>query len=97
MIKLILIALDGSEYSFKALDFACELAEKHGAKLLMLHAYGSTSNLRGAEGFDRLVAKRKQAGEAVIEEAKRRVAGASLRLRKICSKDRAPMPLLGWP
>lgn len=77
MIRLILVALDGSEHSFRALDFACELAEKHGAKLLMLHAYRSTSDLRGAEGFNRLVAKRKQAGEAVIEEARRRVSGAS--------------------
>lgn len=82
MIKLILAALDGSKYSFKALDYACELAEKHGAKLLMLHAYRSTSDLRGTEGFNRLVAKRKQAGEAVMEEARCRVAGASFEIEE---------------
>ena len=82
MIKIIIVALDGSEYSLKALDYGCELAEKHRAKLLMLHAYRSTSDLRGTEGFNQLVAKRKQTGEAVIEEARRRVAEASFEIEE---------------
>ena len=76
MFNLILAALDGSEHSFKALDHARELAEKHGSKLIMLHAYRYTSDLRGTEGFKQLVAKRKRAGEAILEEARSRIAKA---------------------
>jgi nucleotide-binding universal stress UspA family protein len=36
MFKTILVANDGSAGGFKALDFACELAKHHGAKVLMI-------------------------------------------------------------
>ena len=35
--KRILVALDGSEHSDKALDLASDLAAKHGAELVLLH------------------------------------------------------------
>ena len=73
MFNLIIAALDGSEHSLKALDYARELAEKHGGKLLLLHAYHQTSDLRGAEGFNRAVAKRKRAGEKVLQEGHSRL------------------------
>lgn len=82
MIKLIIAALDGSEHSLKALDYACEIADKHGSKLILLHAYRSTSDLRGAEGFDQLVAKRKQTGETIIKDARRRLEQVSLEVEK---------------
>lgn len=37
MLDKILIALDGSEYSKKALEFACELAEKFDGTLHIVH------------------------------------------------------------
>ena len=46
MIKLIILALNGSEHSLKTLNYACEMAEKYGAKLILLHAYHPTSDLR---------------------------------------------------
>jgi nucleotide-binding universal stress UspA family protein len=82
MIKLIIMALDGSEHSLKAFDYACEMAEKYGAKLILLHAYHPTSDLRGAEGFDQLVAKRKQAGELIIKNARRRLKQDSLKVEE---------------
>jgi nucleotide-binding universal stress UspA family protein len=69
MIQLIIVALDGSEHSFKALDYARELAEKFSAKLILLHAYHPTSDIRGGEGFDKMVAKRKRSGEKIIKKA----------------------------
>jgi len=80
MIGLIVVALDGSAHSFKALDWARELGEKHGAKLLLLHAYHQTSDLRGSEGFDQMVARRKQAGERIIAEAHDRLGEISFEL-----------------
>lgn len=37
MLQKILVAVDGSEYSKKALDFACELAAKFNASLHIVH------------------------------------------------------------
>lgn len=37
MIKKILVPVDGSKHAFKTLDFACDLAEKYGASLFILH------------------------------------------------------------
>ena len=77
MFKLIIAALDGSEHSLKALDYACELAEKHAAKIILLHAYHPTSDLRGAVEFKQLVAKRKRDGEKIIKNARRRLGESS--------------------
>lgn len=73
MFNLIIVALDGSALSLKALDYARELAEKHRSGLILLHAYQATSDLRGSEGFDHLVAKRIQAGEEIIQDARLRL------------------------
>ncbi len=38
MIRKILVPIDGSDHAFKALDLASELAIKHDATMLLLHA-----------------------------------------------------------
>ena len=38
MIRKILVPIDGSDHAFKALDFASEIAIKHDATILLLHA-----------------------------------------------------------
>ena len=37
LLKKILVPIDGSEYSDKAVDFAVELAKKYGAKIILHH------------------------------------------------------------
>ena len=37
MFKTILVAVDGSDHSWKALDLATEMAKNHGARLHILH------------------------------------------------------------
>lgn len=37
MLEKILVAVDGSEYSKKALEFACQMADKFGSELHILH------------------------------------------------------------
>lgn len=49
MFKCIVLALDGSEHSLSALKYARKLAESFRAKLIMVHAYPRTSDLRDYE------------------------------------------------
>ena len=37
MIRKILAAIDGSEHAWKALDLAADMAQQHGAQLIVLH------------------------------------------------------------
>jgi nucleotide-binding universal stress UspA family protein len=82
MFELIVVALDGSEHSLKALDYARELAEKHDSKLILLHAFHSTSDLRGSEGFNQMVGRRKQKGEVIIKDACRRLGQISFEVEE---------------
>lgn len=82
MFKLIVVALDGSAHSSKALDYARELAEKHDSKLILLHAFHSTSDLRGSEGFNQMVGKRKQKGEEIIKDACKRLGQVSFEVEE---------------
>ena len=53
MFKTILVATDGSEHADKALDIACDMAQKWGSRLIILSVYrhhsmpGSTHSLVG--------------------------------------------------
>ena len=78
MFDLIIAALDGSEHSLKALDYARQLAGKNDSKLILLHAFHPTSDLRGSEGFNQMVARRKQKGEKIILDACKRLGQTSL-------------------
>jgi nucleotide-binding universal stress UspA family protein len=82
MFKLIVVALDGSAHSLKAVDYARELAEKHDSKLILLHAFHSTSDLRGSEGFNQMVGKRKQKGEKIIKDACKRLGQVSFEVEE---------------
>ena len=82
MFKLIVVALDGSAHSLKAVDYARELAEKHDSKLILLHAFHSTSDLRGSEGFNQMVGKRKQMGEEIIKDACKRLGQVSFEVEE---------------
>jgi nucleotide-binding universal stress UspA family protein len=51
MFKTILVATDGSEHATKALDIACDLAQKYGARLLVLSAYRHHSSLESTHSL----------------------------------------------
>ena len=80
--NLIIVALDGSAYSLKALDYARELAGKHDSKLILLNAFHSTSDLRGSEGYNQMVVKRKQEGDEIIKEACKRLGQVSFEVEE---------------
>ena len=69
MFKNILIALDGSEYSNKALSYAKNMAQTYNATLWLVHVLAHTSDLLGYDDFEKLYAKRKHMGQSVLDDA----------------------------
>ncbi len=82
MFNHILMAVDGSSHSNKALEYARGLAEGFGARLLLVHAYPHTSDLLGYKDFERLVARRKAAGQEIIATARRRLGDIEVEIHE---------------
>ncbi len=70
MFSHILIAVDGSRHSDKALTYARGMAASFSARLMLVHAYPHTSDLLGYGDFERLVSRRQAAGQDVIDAAR---------------------------
>jgi nucleotide-binding universal stress UspA family protein len=75
MYSSILAAIDGSEESLKALEHAKGIAACYGARLILVHAYPRTSDLRDFEQYDRLMSRRKKAGQEILSVARQQLEG----------------------
>jgi nucleotide-binding universal stress UspA family protein len=82
MFDIILVALDGSEQSLLALKYAKELAETHDAKMIMIHAYPSTSDLRDVAGYEKLVSQRKSFGQKILDHARNQLGDVSFEVEE---------------
>jgi len=71
MYRKILLAVDGSPQSDKAVDTVRQLATLLDAKIHVVHAYPHTSDLLGYTDFENLVARRKANGQEVLTRARR--------------------------
>lgn len=70
MFKNIVIAVDGSDHSYRALPYAKGLAEQCGAALWLIHAFPHTSDLLGYDEYEKLVGRREAAGQKILDEAR---------------------------
>ena len=82
MFKCIIVPVDGSEQGMMAVDFARGLAETFGSKIILLHAYPQTSDLRGYSEFNKLVARRKTGGQKILDLAKERLEGCAFEVEE---------------
>ena len=77
MLKTIIVPVDGSEHSRKALEFACDLAPRYHAELRLVHvphasAQGKTLVLGDAAVTIKATTDElREAGRSVIDEAER--------------------------
>jgi nucleotide-binding universal stress UspA family protein len=71
MFKNILVPVDGSDHALHALDVACDLAQKYGATLRLVHAYPPifTDVMMSGADIEAIIALRTQAGEAILQRA----------------------------
>ena len=80
MFKNILVPVDGSDHALRALDVACDLAQKYGAALRLVHTYPPifTDSTMGGADIEPLIARRTGAGEAVLARAREYVKDCAL-------------------
>jgi nucleotide-binding universal stress UspA family protein len=78
MFKNIVIALDGSDYSHKALSCAKSIAERFEANLWLVHAFSTPSDYRAYTDYEKLFARRKAAAQAVLDDARQKLGHTSL-------------------
>ena len=78
MFDNIVLAYDGSEYSIRALTYAKTIAERFEATLWLVHVFSHTSDLLGYEDFEKLTAKRKFAGQSVLDDARQKLNNTQL-------------------
>ena len=82
MLKNIVLAYDGSEYSNRALQYAKTFAERFEATLWLVHVFTHTSDLLGYEDYEKFYSKRKAGGQALLDEALQELSNARLDVRE---------------
>ena len=83
MFENIVLAVDGSEYSHRALSCARSLAERYEANLWLVHVFSHTSDLLGYEDYEKLYARRKSAGQTVLDDARKTLDSPSYKVQEI--------------
>lgn len=69
MIQNILVPIDGSEYSDRAVEHAVSLAEVYGAKLHFLYVASTNQLAINASLSDAILAAVKKAGQVILDRA----------------------------
>lgn len=82
MYASIVVALDGSQQSMEALKHAHAIAESFGSKLVLVHAFPPTSDLRDALHYNNLVAMRTIEGQAIIDAAREQLGRVGLEIEE---------------
>lgn len=77
MFKNIVVAFDGSEYSYKALECAKSLSERYEANLWLVHVFSNPLDLLGYADYEKLFAKRKSAAQAILDDARQKLGRTS--------------------
>ena len=77
MFKNILVPVDGSDHALHALDVACDLAQKYGAALHLVHAYPPIfiEGMMSSNDIEAIIAVRAQAGDAILRRAAEHIQG----------------------
>ncbi len=97
MFEKILVPLDGSEQSLKALDLAFEIAAKFGSKLTLIHAY-SVASMTGflpepsamigvpvmsTSDISKLAESAREAGRKILDDGRKRVKASDIEVHTL--------------
>jgi nucleotide-binding universal stress UspA family protein len=74
----VLLATDGSSHAQEALKYACDLARRDHAQVIVVHAFAPVPSYLGDPWEDRAMARHVAAGHQVANEAAQRLQEAGL-------------------
>ena len=94
MYASVIVAMDGSEQSLLALDHARAIAECFRSKLILVHAFPHTSDLRDSIEYNHLVELRIKRGEEIIEMARKQLVRTSIEVDVELLEGPAPEAIL---
>jgi len=80
MFNTIVLELDGSKQSMLALKLSAILSQTFNAKLIIVHAYPFTSDLRDYKEYDKLLAQRKAVGLDIFSQARKNIESLSIEI-----------------
>ncbi|RLC11913.1 MAG: universal stress protein [Deltaproteobacteria bacterium] len=80
MFNKIVLGLDGSNQSMLALKFSANLSQTFNAKLIIVHAYPFTSDLRNYKEYDKLLVQRQAAGLEFFAQARKSIGNLSIEI-----------------
>lgn len=73
MFRKILVAVDGSEGSHRAMSLATDLARKFDADLCLLHAFPHIADCLGSQIYDQMVQKHTLEGQYLLESLRQEI------------------------
>jgi len=82
MLNRIIVAVDGSEHSKKAIQYTINLANKFQSEVWVVHAFSQISELFGYDDFQKIVSKLKGAGQVVMDDALKEFEGVSFKIHE---------------
>lgn len=78
MFKKIIVAIDGSDHSHRAIDYAKGLAEQFGSGLWLVHVFPHTSDLLGYDEYEKLIGRRENKGQTILDKARQELGDTKI-------------------
>lgn len=82
MITRMLVAVDGSQNGFRAVDYAREIGARFGSHIILVHAFPHTSDMRSFDIYDRLLGERKYQGQKILDQAREQLGETALEVEE---------------
>lgn len=83
MLKKILVPLDGSENSIRALEKAIEIAKKFNGKIVLMHAYSVSFYTKTPDQLYKFIQNARNYGDEILEVGKKKVILEKIEVEKL--------------
>ena len=83
LFEKILVPLDGSEHSVRALENAVQIAKKFNGKITLIHVYSVSACKYAGRYFDKCVQEIREIGAGILEDGKKRVKAEGVQVKTL--------------